>query len=129
MTDNEMLLQLIERARTKDYTKFRYLHNWKEYRYIRQTKKTLELTISALQKAGDNTLKSYCREVKRGTSEITKLVAFNVLNNTLKFYEEELGIINHMLYEYEAYLLEGNYVSAFLGSERSNDEFWDHKEN
>ncbi len=129
MTDNEMMLQLVERARAKDYTKFRYLRNWKEYRYIRQIKKTLELTISALQKAGDNTLKSYCREVRRGTSEITKLVAFNVLNNTLKFYKEELDIVNHMLYEYEAYLLEGNFVSAFLGAERTDEEFLDHGEN
>jgi hypothetical protein len=128
MTDNDMMLQLIERAKNKDYSKFRYLRNWKDYQYIRQTKKTLELTISALQKAADNTLKSYCREVRRGTSEITRLVAFTILNNTLKFYKEELDIINHMIYEYEAYLLCGNYVAAFFGAERTDAELWDHRE-
>jgi hypothetical protein len=128
MTDNDILVQLIEHAQAEEYSTFKYIRNWSDYRFTKRNQKALLSTVDALQTSCDRTFNSYCREVRTGTADVTKLIAYTVLRSALKFYEKELSVFNNMVYEYEAYLLEGNYLHAFFGAERTDDELWDFRE-
>ena len=117
--DIDLLNQLIERARNQDYSKFHQLQNWGEYSYIKALRNSVQATVKAFNKCSKKVLNSYCKAVKDGSADTTKLVAYNTLVNTAKFYEKELGLLNLMIYEYKAYLLEGNYLNALCGAERA----------
>lgn len=116
--DIDLLNQLIERARKQDYSKFHQLQSWGEYSYIKALRNSVQATVKAFYKCSKKVLNSYCMAVKDGSADTTKLVAYNTLVNTAKFYEKELGLLNLMIYEYKAYLLEGNYLNALCGAER-----------
>lgn len=128
MTDNEILLQLIEHANTGKHAEFKYIRNWTDYRLAKRNVKALQYTTKALQTSCDKTFNTYCKEVKAGTADVTKLLAYTTLRSTLDFYKQELHIFTNMVYEYEAYLLEGNYLYAFFGAERADNELWDYRE-
>jgi hypothetical protein len=128
MTNNEILLQLIEHANAGKHAEFNYIRNWTDYRLAKRNVKALQYTVNALQTSCDRTFNTYCQEVRVGTADVTKLLAYTTLRTTLEFYKQELSIFTNMIYEYEAYLLEGNYVYAFFGAERTDDELWDFRE-
>ncbi len=128
MTDNEILIQLIEHANAGKHSEFNFIRNWANYRLTKRNAKALRYTVNALQTSCDRTFNTYCQEVRAGVADVTKLLAYTTLRSTLEFYKQELYIFASMVYEYEAYLLEGNYLYAFFGAERTDDELWDFRE-
>lgn len=128
MQNNEvqqMLTTIIEHAQTKPHVSFKLLTNWSDYKYYQGKRKYFKVLIRVLDRGAERLFKNYCKDVTIGTSSVTKLIAFNQLQQIRKYYEIELQTVTEMIWEYEAYLLEGNYLWAFLGSIRSEEDMRD----
>lgn len=124
----QMLTIIIEHAQTKPHIEFKFLTNWSEYKYQRGKRKYLKLLLRALNSGANRLFKNYCKSLLASNSSITKLLAFNQLRQVYKYYEEELQIVNEMICEYEAYLLDGNYLWSFLGAARAAKDMRDFRE-
>ncbi len=129
MTNVETISNLIEHARAGKHIEFQFITTWRDYKFYKKERKALRLAVKCLGKGCKNLLNSYCKNVKNGSADVINLVVLTTLTNTLEFYREELDILENMIYEYEAYLLEGNLVYAFLEFPRPESELWDHREN
>jgi hypothetical protein len=127
MTDQNLLVELAAFAEAGEHTKFQLLRNWKEYRVMRKVRYSLISLTDDLQTTADKQLKQYCRTVITGTTEVRKLLAYNAVLNILKFYSEELDIIEGILEEYEAYLAYGNWTDFIFGVQRPFNKLWDHR--
>lgn len=125
---HEIMLTIIDHALTAKSTEFRFLRNWSDYRFYKGQYKTLRLGISALERGANNLYKKYCKGVSEGQSNFNQLLAYQQLQDVIKFYYHELWTITEMIYEYEAYLLSGNYLWAFLGSTRTEEDMRDFRE-
>jgi hypothetical protein len=62
--------------------------------------------------------KDYCKDVTAGISDLTKLLAYSQLLDIIAFYENDLKTVQAMLSDYDTYLREGNFWSAFFGGRR-----------
>ena len=62
-----------------------------------------------------------------GVSDVNKLLAYKYLIKILDFYMEELRINKEMIYEYELYLSDGNWLDFVLDNQRTQDKLWDHR--
>lgn len=121
----QMLTTIIEHAQTKPHVTFKLLTNWSDYKYYQGKRKYLKLLLRALDSGGERLFKNYCKDVVIGKNSVTKLIAFNQLQQVRKYYEIDLHTVTDMVWEYEAYLLEGNYLWASLGSIRSEEDMRD----
>ena len=131
MINNEIqqaVLQIIEFAQTMKLTKFRFICNWSEYRYFKKKYKGYKIIIKALQKGTGRLIKNYCNSLVDGTDNFTKLVAAQQMSQVINFYAKEAETFYNMICEYEAYLTEGNFLSAFLGSPRLEKDLKDFRE-
>lgn len=128
MDTNETMTKLIEYAKAGKHTEFHFIQYWSNYKIYKKQRKAIQLAVKCLKKGCKKLLKNYCKEIKLGTADIVKLVVLTTLSDVLDFYKKELEILNHMVFEYEAYLMEGNLVYAFLGIPRTELELWDHRE-
>lgn len=124
----QMMLTIIEHAQTAKPSEFHLIRNWKEYRYYKGKRRSFKLLTKALRKGVDRLLTRYCDSVATGKENFNTLVAYQQMVEVLTFYERELATVTGMIYEYEAYLFEGNYVSAFLGEIRSDADMHDFRE-
>lgn len=128
MNNDETLSKLIDYARVGKHIEFHFITSWSDYRFYKKERSALQLAVKCLKKGCKKLLKDYCKAVKQGSADVLKLIVFANLNNVLDFYEKELEVLNHMVFEYEAYLMEGNLVYAYLGAPRPESELWDHRE-
>jgi hypothetical protein len=111
-----------------EHTKFKLLQNWREYRYYSNTRKALKVLVKFIERSADLQLKNYCKDVTSGISDVHKLLAYKTIVKILTCYIEELKIVEDMVFEYEAYLMEdGNYLFAFLGEPRPVEKLFDHR--
>ena len=115
----QIILNLIEYAQSAKHIEFHLLCNWYEYKYYRSKRKSLKLIVRALRDSTDRLFKSYCNDVAAGKGDFTKLLAYQQIQQVIKFYSLELQIVIDMLEEYEVYLANGNFFLAFLGTGRS----------
>lgn len=115
----ELILKLIEYAKTGEHIKIEQLRFFSEYIAGRVTYRATKKVVEALEYSANNLFKKYCKEVQQHQADVNLLLAYKQLQYTINFYKEELIIINESLIDYENYLREGNFLKAFLfGEER-----------
>lgn len=119
--------KLIAFAEAGEHKPFQFIRTWSEYRLTCTTKRALKRFIKRLQGRANNMIKKYCKSVNSGFANPDLLFAFRSLCHIINFYKEECQIMVDMIAEYEAYLFEGNLVSAAFGSKRTEEELWDHR--
>lgn len=129
MTDlQEIWLRIIDCAKPSHLTKFRFIKEWSEYKFYKSKRKYYKWLLKRLQKVTKILFKDYCSKIKRGNSNIIKLLACTKLAQTISFYKQELNTITEMIFEYEAYLFEGNLLTAFLGEPRTEYDLRDFRD-
>ena len=126
-TDKDLMSELIYNATAGCHRQFQYLRNYREYYKTRQIKRALAILVSSIRQSIKRQFKNYCKAVTAGDADIIKLLAYTTSINVLKFYEEELRIINDMIVEYECYLVNGNLFDFILGQQRPEEKLWDHR--
>ena len=127
-TNENLVSELIHQAESGNHTQFRFLRNWKEYSDAMHTRKALTLLVTSIRKSSGKFFKKYCANVSTGDADVIKLLAYCTTTKALKYYEEELSIINETIHEYEAYLMEGNLLwSCLFNEQRPLDKLWDHR--
>jgi hypothetical protein len=110
--------EVVERARTKNYTEVRPIRSMDEligyYLYIKSTK----VVIKVLNKSSNKLFKTYCEEILTGAADVDVLLAYTQLMEIKDFYIEDLARLQQVVNEYKTYLCQGNFIRALLGEER-----------
>jgi hypothetical protein len=115
----EILLNLIDYAKTGEHMKFEQLRFFSEYIGGRTTLRATEKVTDILEDSANTLFKKYCRAVKQHQADVHLLLAYKQIQQAVDFYREEQKIIKDILVDYESYLLAGNFLKAFLfGEER-----------
>lgn len=124
----QMLAEIVRKAEAGEHTKFEYIRSWKEYKQRKMNCAALDMLIDSLEHSARSLLKRYRKMVEKGDADITTLLVREKLLTTKAFYERELGMIQDMLSEYEAYLWDSGFISQFLFYEiRPISECWDRR--
>jgi hypothetical protein len=115
---NQLILEIINKAREGRAQPFRTILYWGEFRYYTKWVKSTKLVIKTLEQSSNKLFKEYCQDVVAGISEVTKLIAYSQLLDIIDFYRNDLETVQAMLIEYDDYLGEGNFLYSFLGGRR-----------
>ena len=121
MTDQEItqvIQAIIDKAQEGKSQPYRTILYWSEFKYYRGLKKATKLVIETLRISSKKLLKSYCKDVIAGISDVNKILGYSQLLDIIDFYQEELETLEAMLTEYDDYLGEGNFWYSFLGGRR-----------
>jgi hypothetical protein len=113
----ELLLNLIDYAKTNRHTRFEQLRFFSEYAGARVTYRATKKVVVVLEESADSLFKKYCEDVKQQQADVNLLLAYKQLQQAVNFYKEESKIIKDILEDYENYLWEGNFLKAFLFEE------------
>jgi hypothetical protein len=124
----QLIVSILDFARDTKPSEFRLLRTWQDYKLYKNKRTAYKLLVRGLNRTSNRLFKKYCTGVSIGEGNINQLLAYQQLQTTLRFYEHELEVFTDMVYEFEAYLMEGNLVYAFLGIPRTESELWDHRE-
>ena len=116
----ELFLALIEQAKSGEHIKFEQLRSFNGYTAGRITCSAIKSVIVDLEYSADKLFKSYCRAVSKQQADVNMLLAYKQLQQTIKYYKEELKIVKDILEDYENYLWEGNFINAVLFGEIRN---------
>lgn len=115
----ELILNLIERAKAGNHTKFEQLHFFSEYLTAYSIYNATNKIINILKYSANNLFQKYCRAVTKHQADVNLILAYKQLQCAVNYYIEELKIINEAIIDYESYLLKGNFIKAILfGEER-----------
>lgn len=118
MLDTEVIKvinRIIEYTQTGEHTEFHFLRSWPEYKYYKNKRKAFKQVIRMF--------KNISRRYRKRLGENTP--TYERLQQILNFYKKELDVVTEIIYEYEAYLLTGNYLSAMLGELRDETDLVD----
>ena len=126
----QLLIFIIDNAKTAKSTEFHFIRNWSDYRYCYRSRTSLKCLVKSLQRVSKRMIKKYCKGIKSGTGNFNQLLAYQQLQIALKFYQAELDTYTNMVYEYDAYLMEScNFLSSVLfGWERPTEDLRDFRE-
>lgn len=120
------MTELLYKAKAGEHIQFQFITTWKDYIRLKKIYRANQLLVSSINKTASNVFKRHCKAVAAGNADVNNLLAYKATIKVLNFYEEELKIIYDMLDEYEAYLFDGNFISAFLfGDSRLSVELYD----
>jgi hypothetical protein len=128
MADTEMhefMSTVLEHAQSGKHIEFHFLRSLSEYKFYKRKCRSFKFLIKILQKGADRLYKNYCISIEAGTSNFTKLLAYQQMLHVIDFYKEDVATMTEMLYEYDAYLLEGNYIFALIGELRPEEDLVD----
>lgn len=115
----ELLLDLIEKARAGEHTKFEQLRFFNEYAGGRVTLRATKKVADILEGSANTLFKKYCKAIRQHQADVNLLLAYRQLQQAVDFYKEEQQIIQDLLTDYENWLFDGNFLKAFLfGEER-----------
>ncbi len=115
----EILLKLIDHAKTGEHTKFERLRFFSEYAGGRVVYSSIKKVIDILNITAKDLLKSYCRTIGTSQADINMLLAYNQLQLAIDFYKEEQKIVKAVLADFEKYFWEGDFLKdLILGKER-----------
>ena len=118
-TQNGLGAELIERALSGENTKFTQLRFAKDYINTRVMRIALRRIIRLFEQSADKLFNVYCKDVRKHQADVTALLAYKTFLQIIDFYKKDLTIINSELKDYEDWLLDGNFISAFIfGAER-----------
>ena len=132
MNNNEaqqILEEILAQAENGKLTEFRFITSWADFKACFMMYKANQLIIKMLKQSSNSLFKTYCKDVISGISDVTKLLAYNQLDDVIDYYKKELKTLDDMLNEYEEYnsklydeyLWHGNFFYAFLGGERDHN--------
>lgn len=124
----ELIMTIIEYAKTAKPSEFRFIRNWQDYKFCKSKVSSFKLLIRGLNKTSDRLFKKYYKGTCYGEGNFTQLLAYQQLQTVIRFYERELVTYLDIVYEYEAYLMEGHYLYAFLGEIREDSDLHDFRE-
>lgn len=116
----ELILALVNQAKSGEHTKFGQLRSFKEYIAGRITHSSIKKVIADLEYSADNLFKSYCKAIERHQADVNMLLAYKQLQQTIIYYKEEQKIVRDILDDYENYLWEGNFINAIIFGEVRN---------
>ena len=122
---HQLMSTIIDQAQAGQFTEFQFLRNWDEYRFYKGKCRSYRLLVRTLQKGANRLFKGYCNSVIQGSSNFTKLLAYHQMLRTIDYYKTEIVTITDMILEYEAYLTGSNFLYAFLGGNRSEEDLID----
>jgi hypothetical protein len=115
----ELLLDLIEKARAGEHTKFEQLRFFCEYAGGRVVYSATKKVVAVLEDSANTLFKKYCKAVAQHQADVNLILAYKQLQQAVDFYREEQQIIKDNLTDYENWLFDGNFLKAFLfGEER-----------
>lgn len=114
----ELILALIEQAKSGEHTKFEQLRFFNEYIAGRITHSAIKKVVVDLEYSADNLFMSYCKAVRKHQADVNLLLAYKQLQHAILYYKEELKIVKDILEDYENYLWEGNFIKAIIFNER-----------
>ena len=123
MTDQESTLiiqEIVNKAKEGRALTFRPISYLSEFTYYYRLVISTKLVIKALKQAADNLFKEYCKDIIAGTSDFTKLLAYEQLLDIVAFYNNDLSTIQLMIIDYRDYLFSsfGSFIAAILGERR-----------
>jgi hypothetical protein len=121
----QLIVSILDFARDTKPSEFRLLRTWQDYKLYKNKRTAYKLLVRGLNRTSNRLFKKYCTGVSIGEGNINQLLAYQQLQTTLRFYEHELEVFTDMVYEFEAYLMEGNYLASFLGEIRSISDMHD----
>lgn len=114
----QLLLDILKNVNEGNSIQFRYIRSWQDFRYCRQQLRSTKLIIKTLESSSKKLLKSYCKDVTSGISDVNTLLACTRLKDVIAFYEKDLDTLKRMLDDYDNYLGEGYFWYSFLGGKR-----------
>jgi hypothetical protein len=125
-SEKDLMTELLSKAKAGEHIQFQFITTWKDYIRLKKIYRANQLLITSINKSATKLFRKHCKAVAAGKADVTNLLAYKATIKVLDFYEEELGVIFDMLDEYEAYLFDGNFISAFLfGDPRLHVECYD----
>ncbi len=110
----ELILALVDQAKSGEHTKFEQLRSFKEYIAGCITYHAIKKVIADLEYSADNLFKSYCKAIERHQADVNMLLAYKQLQQAIIYYKEEQKIVRDTLDDYENYLWEGNFINAII---------------
>jgi hypothetical protein len=117
----QILEEILAQAEEGKLTEFRFITSWADFKTCFISYKANKIVIKMLKQSSKRLFKTYCKDVISGISDVTKLLAYNQLDDIIDYYKKELKTLDDMLNEYEEYLWRGNFFYAFLGGERDSN--------
>ena len=94
---------------------------------MKRVRLTHSLLVTSLKQSISKQLKNYCKAITTGKTDVINLIAYCTTVEVLRFYEEELRILDDMIDEYECYLAHGNWIDFILGMSRPANKLYDHR--
>lgn len=111
----DLINRLIKYADDRKHIEFHFLRCWSEYKYYKNKRKAFKHVCKMFRKI----IKRYSKRTYSNANTHERL------QQLLDFYTGEFETVTEMIYEYEAYLLSGNYLSAFAGEVRAEEDMID----
>jgi hypothetical protein len=118
-TDEQIVLDIIERAQNCKFTEVHFIKSLDEFFKYYQYNKSTGIVIKLLKKSSGKLFKVYCKEILKGTADVEQLLAYAQLDEITKFYITDFNRIQQVIEEYKTYLCQGNFIRALLGEERN----------
>jgi hypothetical protein len=126
-TNESIMSELLAHVEQGKHRQFQFLRSWQEYHNAKLVRRAHKLLVISLSKSLKKQFKNYCKDITSGNTNVLKLIAYSTTDRILKFYEEDLNIINDMITEYECYLANGILLDFLFNSHRPDDKLWDHR--
>ena len=124
----QMLMTIIEYAKSAKLSEFHFIRDWYDYRFCSAKCSSFKLLIKGLRKTSNRLFKKYCLSVASGEGNFNQLLAYQQLQQVIRFYQYELDNYTNMVHEYNAYLMDGHLISAFFGEFRADSDLHDFRE-
>lgn len=127
MNDNSLELaeQLIQRAKEGDHSKFEFIRSLEEYFAAKMIKKALKKVVKSFSTPRNNLYIAYIKDIEEGTNDLNVILAFSELEQVIKFYNDEIGIISDMVDEYVTYVHSGHILDTIIGNYRKEEDLVD----
>ena len=129
MNDNglELAEQLIKRAKEGDHSKFEFIRSLEEYFAARMIKKALKKVVKSFSTPRNNLYTAYIKDIEEGINDLNVILAFSELEQVIKFYDDEIGIVSDMIDEYVSYVHSGHIWDTLVGNYRKEEDLVDHR--
>lgn len=124
----QLIISVLDFARETKPSEFRLLRTWEDYTLYRRRRTAYRLLIQGLTRTSNRLFKKYCKGASLGEGNVNQLLAYQQLQQALRFYEHELEVFTNIISEFNAYLMKGNLLSSFMGEIRSISDVHDFRE-
>lgn len=128
MDTRELVIKLLSKVQEGDYTDFQLIRNYKDYLSLQTARRVVSTMVGRLYRSASKNLRLYCRAIRNGSAEVSKLLVYKGIYIAAEFYERESTVMGDIIYEYACYLSAGHKREALDGVERTGDTLVDYRE-